>query len=71
MDYSFSKGVSSSSSKNSLSVSKEKLDFFSWVVGNRPHYSKLCTKFFKIAEATVASDSAAARKRRTLSRGDG
>ena len=70
MDYSFSKGVSSS--KNSLSVSKEKLDyFFSWVVGNRPHYSKLCTKFFKIAEATVASDSAAARKRRTLSRGDG
>lgn len=71
MDYSFSKGVSSSS-KNSLSVSKEKLDyFFSWVVGNRPHYSKLCTKFFKIAEATVASDSAAARKRRTLSRGDG
>ena len=69
MDYSFSKGVSSSS-KNS--VSKEKLDyFFSWVVGNRPHYSKLCTKFFKIAEATVASDSAAARKRRTLSRGDG
>ena len=68
MDYSFSKGVSSS--KNS--VSKEKLDyFFSLVVGNRPHYSKLCTKFFKIAEATVASDSAAARKRRTLSRGDG
>ena len=28
MDYSFSKGVSSSSSKNSLSVSKEKLDYF-------------------------------------------
>ena len=69
MDYSFSKGVTSS--KNS--VSKEKLGyFFPWVVGNRPHYSKLCTKFFKIAEATVASDSAAAaRKRRTLSRGDG